>query len=114
MRGLAGKGVLVTGGSSGIGLATVGRFLREGSRVFLCGIDDAEVARALEGFRSAPVAGMTCDVSLPESAPRLVEEAERFLGRVDVLVNNAGIATKDRFLDIPLEDWDRTIAVNLS
>ena len=56
---------------------------------------------------------MACDVSLAEDVARLVPEAERFLGRIDVLINNAGIAGKAWFLDIDLEEWDRTIAVNL-
>jgi len=114
MRGLDGKGVLVTGGSSGIGLATVQRFLDEGSRVFLCGLDGGEVGGVLERFGpERAVAGMACDVSLAEDVARLVPEAERFLGRIDVLINNAGIAGKAWFLDIDLEEWDRTIAVNL-
>jgi NAD(P)-dependent dehydrogenase (short-subunit alcohol dehydrogenase family) len=114
MRGLQDKGVLVTGGSSGIGLATVERFLDEGSRVFLCGIDEDEVAEVLGRLGSArPVGGITCDVSRTEDVTLLVREAERFLGRVDVLVNNAGIAKKARFLDMELEEWDRIIAVNL-
>ncbi len=50
MRGLAGRGVLVSGGSSGIGLAAARRFLEEGCRVFLCGLDAAEVDQALSGL----------------------------------------------------------------
>lgn len=114
MRGLEGKGVLVTGGSSGIGLATVERFLQEGSRVFLCGIGEGEVAQALaRSGAGRPVSGRACDVSRTEDVSRLVDEAERFLGRIDVLVNNAGIASKARFLDLDAAEWDRTIAVNL-
>jgi NAD(P)-dependent dehydrogenase (short-subunit alcohol dehydrogenase family) len=95
MRGLAGKGVLVTGGSSGIGLATVERFLEEGSRVFMCGIDEGEVSGAL--VRLGPgraVAGMACDVSRADDVARLVDEAERFLDHIGILINNAGIAAR--------------------
>ena len=114
MRGLEGKGVLVTGGSSGIGLAAVRRFLDEGSRVFLCGIDEGEVSTVLKELGPAgAVGGMACDVSDPDDAARLVGEAERFLGRIDVLINNAGIARKAWFLDIDVGEWDRTLAVNL-
>jgi 3-oxoacyl-[acyl-carrier protein] reductase len=114
MRGLEGKGVLVTGGSSGIGLATVDRFLDEGSRVFMCGIDESEVHWALDrlGTRRA-VAGMSCDVSRSDDVARLVDEAERFLDRIGVLINNAGIARKAWFLDMEADEWDQTIAVNL-
>ncbi len=114
MRGLEGKGVLVTGGSSGIGLATARRFLDEGSRVFLCGIDADEVGRALEELKSAgPVEGVAADVSRESDVERLVAAAENSLGAIDVLINNAGIARKARFLDLKLEAWDRTIEVNL-
>ena len=114
MRGLEGRGVLVTGGSSGIGLATVERFLEEGSRVFMCGIDDGEVQGVLGrlGTRRT-VAGMACDVTRADDVARLVDEAERFLDRIGVLINNAGIARKAWFLDMEALEWDQTIAVNL-
>jgi NAD(P)-dependent dehydrogenase (short-subunit alcohol dehydrogenase family) len=114
MRGLEDKGVLITGGTSGIGLATAERFLAEGSRVYVCGLDDDELKAALERLEpGGVVAGMRCDVGVPDEVDHLVAEAERFLGRVDVLINNAGIARKAWFLDIGLDEWDATIAVNL-
>jgi NAD(P)-dependent dehydrogenase (short-subunit alcohol dehydrogenase family) len=113
MRGLADKGVLITGGTSGIGLATAARFLEEGSLVYLCGIEDAELREVLARFEPASAAGMRCDVSRGDEVARLVAEAERFLGRIDVLINNAGIARKGWFLDLAAEVWDATIAVNL-
>ena len=114
MRGLSEKGVLVTGGSSGIGRATVARFLEEGSRVFFCGLDAAEVdAVASELSVMGTVTGRACDVSLEREVTALVDEAETVLGGVDVLINNAGIARKDRFLDIAASDWDRVLNVNL-
>jgi NAD(P)-dependent dehydrogenase (short-subunit alcohol dehydrogenase family) len=114
MRGLQGKGVLVTGGTSGIGLATAARFLDEGSRVYVCGIDQDELERALGELEPAgAVAGMRCDVAVPDEVERLEEEAERFLGRIDVLINNAGIARKAWFLELEVDEWDATIAVNL-
>jgi NAD(P)-dependent dehydrogenase (short-subunit alcohol dehydrogenase family) len=114
MRGLTGKAVLVSGGSSGIGRATVRRFLEEGSRVVFCGIDADEV-RGVVG-ELAPlgsVDGLACDVSVEDDVARLVAEAERILGAIDVLINNAGIARRDRFLDITPEQWDRVLQVNL-
>lgn len=114
MRGLEGKGVLVTGGTSGIGLATAARFLQEGSRVYVCGIDDAELERMLHQLEPRDaVSGMRCDVSIESDVRRLVAEAEGFLGRIDVLINNAGIARKSWFLDLDVDAWDETIAVNL-
>lgn len=114
MRGLEGKGVLVTGGTSGIGLATAARFLQEGSRVYVCGIDDAELESTLHQLElRGAVSGMRCDVSIEDDVRRLVAEAEGFLGRIDVLINNAGIARKAWFLDLDVDAWDATIAVNL-
>ena len=114
MRGLHGKGVLITGGTSGIGLAAAERFLREGTRVFVCGIDDAELSTVLQELASlGVVAGAPCDVSKEEDVSSMVAEAEATLGRIDVLINNAGIAGRAAFVDLTPEDWDRTLAVNL-
>ena len=114
MRGLTGRGVLISGGSSGIGLAAAQRFLEEGCRVFLCGIDAAEVDRAVAGLREhGQVSGLACDVSQEAGATRLAEAAHDALGGVDVLANNAGIAMRSPFLDIPAAQWDRVVAVNL-
>ena len=64
MRGLVGKRVLVSGGSSGIGLAAARRFLQEGSRVFIGGLDAAEVQQAVTSLSSdGDVSGFACDVS---------------------------------------------------
>jgi len=114
MRGLRGKRVLISGGSSGIGLATAHRFLDEGSRVFLAGLDQREVDSALAGLRpSGEVSGLACDVSLEGDVARMVAAAHRALGGVDVLINNAGTARRDPFLAIAAGDWDRIVAVNL-
>ena len=114
MRGLRHKRVLISGGSSGIGLATAQRFLEEGSRVFLAGLDRREVAGALDGLRrSGEVSGLACDVSLEGDVARMVDAAEGALGGIDVLINNAGTARRDPFLSIAARDWDRILAVNL-
>ena len=114
MRGLVRKGVLVTGGTSGIGLATARRFLEEGSRVFVAGIGEDEVAGALASLtENADIDGMTADVSEEGDADAIVDAAVAALGRIDVLINNAGIALKAAFLDTSSDEWDRTLAVNL-
>ena len=114
MRGLVGKRVLVSGGSSGIGLAAARRFLQEGSRVFIGGLDAAEVQNAVSSLSlDGDVSGVACDVSEEAGASRLTEAAEGALGGIDVLANNAGIARRDPFLSIRVADWDRIVAVNL-
>jgi NAD(P)-dependent dehydrogenase (short-subunit alcohol dehydrogenase family) len=113
MRGLQGKGVLIAGGTSGIGLAAARRFLDEGARVYAVGLGD-EVVPAREQL--APLGAVEvapADVSDERDVDAFVPAAETFLGRIDVLINNAGIARRARFLDTEVAEWDRTIAVNL-
>jgi NAD(P)-dependent dehydrogenase (short-subunit alcohol dehydrogenase family) len=114
MRGLKGKGVLISGGSRGIGRAAAQRFLEEEARVFLCGIDAEEVEETLHELRpQGRSEGAVCDVSREEDVARLVGEAERELRGIDILINNAGIAWQEAFLDITLEHWDLILATNL-
>ena len=114
MRGLTDTAVLISGGSSGIGKATARRFLEEGSRVFLGGLDADEVAGAIRELQPlGTVGGMAFDVAMEDDVARLVAEAERMLGAIDVLINNAGIAHKDAFLEMDVAEWDRTLRVNL-
>ena len=114
MRGLTDKGVLVSGGSSGIGEATVRRFLEEGGRVYLCGLDADEVRSTMGELSSlGPVDGLACDIGRDDDVARLVDAAETALGSIDVLINNAGIAHKDAFLEMDVAEWDRIVRVNL-
>jgi NAD(P)-dependent dehydrogenase (short-subunit alcohol dehydrogenase family) len=114
MRGLRDKGVLISGGTSGIGLAGAERFLEEGCRVFVAGLEPGEVDAAVAVLaQRGRVTGMACDVSNPDDVASLIEAAEDALGGVDILINNAGTARRDQFLDIALADWDRILAVNL-
>ncbi len=110
--GIRDKGVLISGGTSGIGLATARRFLEEGARVFLSGATEEEVEKALADLDGS-VDGAGGDVADEQDVAGLVDHATRFLGRIDVLINNAGIARKSAFLETGVADWDRTIAVNL-
>jgi NAD(P)-dependent dehydrogenase (short-subunit alcohol dehydrogenase family) len=114
MRGLRDRGVLVSGGSRGIGFATARRFLEEGSRVFVSGLDPAEVVEAVEKLKpDGPVAGAAHDVANEDDVDLLVGDAESFLGGIDVLANNAGIASMEPFLELAVSRWDDTHAVNL-
>ena len=114
MRGLKGKGVLVSGGSRGIGKAAVIRFLEEEGRVFFCGVEAGEVADTLRELNQPGcVDGMACNIAHPDEIENLVSRAEAFLGRIDILINNAGIAWEEPFLEITPEHWDQIMQVNL-
>jgi 3-oxoacyl-[acyl-carrier protein] reductase len=111
---LAGKSALVTGGTRGIGLAIVEAFLNEGARVAFSGTNPQGVksAEARVGDRER-CAGIVAELSLPEAGARLVEAAARQLGSVDVLVNNAGLASGSDVSAVTPEEWDRIVNINL-
>jgi NAD(P)-dependent dehydrogenase (short-subunit alcohol dehydrogenase family) len=114
MRGLDGKGVLIVGGTSGIGLATARRFLEEGSRVFVAGIDETELKDTLGALQPlGTIEGIVGDVGDEADVDAIVAASAASLGRIDVLINNAGTAHKALFLETETDAWDRTIAVNL-
>jgi len=113
MRGLRGKGILITGGASGIGAATAARFLEEGAKV--CVLDrDAAASAAIRKTLPSLSGTVAADVSRPDEVKAAFAEAVRLLGRVDVLINNAGISVRHPFLDITPEEWDRVLAVDLT
>jgi NAD(P)-dependent dehydrogenase (short-subunit alcohol dehydrogenase family) len=114
VRGLAGKGALVSGGTSGIGLAAARRLLEEGCRVYVCGLGastTADVLAELQPF--GPVAGQECDVRDAAQVHDVVAAALDFTGGLDVLANNAGVAWREPFLEITEQHWDDMVAVNL-
>jgi meso-butanediol dehydrogenase / (S,S)-butanediol dehydrogenase / diacetyl reductase len=113
MRGLSGKRVLITGGASGIGAATAARFLEEGSAV--CVLDRDARGREQIQLELPKLAGtVAADVSNLQQVQAAFAEAVRLMGGVDVLINNAGISIRHKFLDITAEEWDKVIAVNLT
>jgi 3-oxoacyl-[acyl-carrier protein] reductase len=114
VNGLAGKGVLISGGSRGIGRAAAERFLHEGARVFVGGLEPDEVADTVTTLEPVGrIEGLAGDVSREEDALALVDKADSVLGGIDVLINNAGTAWKEPFLEITAEHWDRLLEVNL-
>jgi NAD(P)-dependent dehydrogenase (short-subunit alcohol dehydrogenase family) len=106
---------LVTGGGRGIGRAAARRFLTEGWRVALLDIDAGLLDAAMADL-AAPAATLAlhCDVADAPGVAQAVARAARHFGRLDALVNNAGIAIFKPMLETTLEDWSRVMAVNLT
>jgi NAD(P)-dependent dehydrogenase (short-subunit alcohol dehydrogenase family) len=105
--------VLVTAGAAGIGRSIALNFAAAGAGVFVCDVD----AKAVEALRAhAPEIGSRrADVSRPAEIEAMFAESTRYRGGLDVLVNNAGIAGRTvKAEDLRIEDWDRTIAVDLN
>ena len=108
---LQGKMAIITGGASGIGAAIAERFAAEGAETVA-----ADLACTGEDFSSQVSSGLhrhKLDVSEPGSVARVVDAVLARFGRIDVLVNCAGIGANKPFLDTPLELFDRILTVNL-
>ncbi|MEO6020466.1 MAG: 3-oxoacyl-ACP reductase [Knoellia sp.] len=110
---LAGKVAVVTGGCSGIGLATVRRFAEEGAKVVIGDLDDANGERIAQEVGGAYV---HCDVTDKEQVDGLFASAKEKFGSVDVAFNNAGISPPedDSILNTDLEAWRKVQEVNLT
>lgn len=105
--------VFVTGAGQGMGRAIVERFASEGARVAAIDINQ-EAAQETAQACGDNVIGLACDVSSSESVQAAMAATEARFGRLDVVVNNAGIGSVDGFLDTPDDTWDRVIGVNLT
>lgn len=106
-----GKTALVTGAARGIGLATTKTFLQQGWRVAMVDWDGAELAAATDGLQG--VVGIERDVSNPTDATAILQDTIDAFGRVDALVNNAGVADFGPIEQTDFERWRRVMSVNL-
>ena len=112
MNRLAGKVALVTGGNSGIGLATAKQFVNEGAYVYITGRREAELAAAVKEIGSN-VAGVQGDVSNPADLDRLFAQIQQEKGRLDILFANAGIAKYATLGTVTEELFDSIFGINV-
>ena len=115
---LKGKVAVVTGSTSGIGLGIARALAAGGADLMINGFGEAaaieELRQEIAAAHGVRVAFSGADLSKPPDATRLIEHATRELGRVDVLVNNAGIQHVAPVHEFPVERWDAVIAINLT
>ena len=106
---------IVTGGATGIGLAIVKRLLASGAKVRIWDRDAQTLQQTLTALSNPGASGANVDVSDAQSVAKATEDAAATLGKIDVLVNNAGIAgINTPVIDYPVDEWERVLKVNLT
>ena len=115
MKKLEGKKAIVTGGGRGIGRAIALAMAEEGCDVAVVSRTRGEIERVAGEINMFDSLGLAiqADISEPTDVEYMVHKTLNTFGRIDILVNNAGIAIFKPFLDLTLDDWDKTMAVNL-
>jgi 3-oxoacyl-[acyl-carrier protein] reductase len=109
------KTALITGGGRGIGAATAFLMLAEGARVGIVDVNEENMKKTLEKAHAQgyPLKTFAGDVSKKDQVERFTEAFVKEFGRIDILVNNAGIAISRPFLEKTVEDWIKTLEINL-
>ena len=108
---LKGEVALITGAARGIGKAITARFAAEGAQVVLGDIDVDEATRAAAEIKARAV---KLDVTKPDGIAATVDHVVRDLGRLTILVNNAGVVDRAPFLEMTLDFWERVLRINLT
>ncbi len=115
---LQGRTAVITGSTSGIGLGFARALAAEGCAVMLNGFGDAaaieEIRAGLASEFSVPVFHNGADMREPEAVVAMIDDATDRLGKVDILINNAGMQHRTSIETFPTEKWDQMLAVNLS
>jgi 3-oxoacyl-[acyl-carrier protein] reductase len=114
-KALAGKVAIVTGGSRGIGLAIARLLAEDGASVVVSGRDAARLDAAVKELEAlgAPALGVAADAAQREDVERLIEAARERFGRIDVVVNNAGMTRDQLLVRMKDDDWDQVLDTNL-
>ena len=111
------KVAIITGGSRGIGFATAERFLQEGAKVVLTASSPANAEKAAaklkDKYPNSVVAGISPDLSSPESVQEAFQDVNARYGRIDILVNNAGMSESTPFLNYTEETFDKVMDLNV-
>jgi 3-oxoacyl-[acyl-carrier protein] reductase len=111
------RAIVITGGTAGIGKAIALELLERGNRVYICGRNSDKLHSVLNELRNTyhnRVNGSTCDVCNFSEVEKMMHEANSFLGKIDVLINNAGIGYIKSIMDIDPKDWNQIISTNLT
>ena len=114
---LEGKVAIITGAGTGIGQGIALAMAKEGAAVVVDYVGDASIAQdSLDKIKGLGAKGMgiDADVSNPKDVASLIQQTVEAYGKLDIFVNNAGIEKKFPFVDYPLEEWSKIIAVNLT
>jgi len=112
---LKGKTAIITGaaGPRGLGLATARLFAEHGAKVAILDLDAEQAREAAKSLKGRGHIGMKCDVSKARDCERAVERALKRFGQVDSLINNAGVNSPARFMEIDKAEYDRVLDTNL-
>ena len=111
---LKGKVALITGGGAGIGAAISERFVKEGARIIITGRRRKVLEDMAGKLPTGSVEIFAGDVSREDDVKEMVKAALKFGGKLDVLVNNAGISMIGSITDIPMDNWLKTLSINLT
>ncbi|HIL02823.1 MAG TPA: SDR family NAD(P)-dependent oxidoreductase [Myxococcales bacterium] len=115
-RNLSGKVGVVTGAGSGIGRATALALAERGANLAICDVDDVGLAETADRIKALgrEVFSQTVDVAQADAMQAFSQATRSALGRVDIVVNNAGIGIAGLFVDVPLEAWTKILGINIS
>lgn len=112
---LDGKVALITGAARGIGEAIARKFVADGCKVVITDIDQDRLETTLKSMAAGKVAACNGDVTKINDVNKMVQETIRFGGKIDVLVNNAGVDyPKGNIVDLSVDDWKSILDVNLT